>query len=47
MFVGREDFKFSAAHFVAFEGFRERMHGHNYHVAVRMKGQVNIMAFHL
>jgi 6-pyruvoyl tetrahydropterin synthase len=39
VFVGKEDFKFSAAHFVAFNGFRERLHGHNYQVAVRLKGQ--------
>jgi 6-pyruvoyl-tetrahydropterin synthase len=39
VFVGKEDFKFSSAHFVAFDGFRERLHGHNYQVAVRLKGQ--------
>jgi 6-pyruvoyl-tetrahydropterin synthase len=45
VFVGKEDFKFSAAHFVAFDGFRERLHGHNYQVAVRLKGQqVDIFA---
>ena len=38
VFVGKEDFKFSAAHFVAYDGFRERLHGHNYQVAVRLKG---------
>ena len=40
VFVGKEDFKFNAAHFVAFRGYRERLHGHNYHVAVRLTGQV-------
>ncbi|KAG5188568.1 hypothetical protein JKP88DRAFT_148994, partial [Tribonema minus] len=40
--VGKEDFKFSAAHFVAYDGFRERMHGHNYQVAVRMKGEYQV-----
>ncbi|KAG5190006.1 hypothetical protein JKP88DRAFT_205704 [Tribonema minus] len=40
IFAGNEDFKFSAAHFVAYDGFRERLHGHNYQVAVRMKGEV-------
>ncbi|CAD7958435.1 unnamed protein product [Amoebophrya sp. A120] len=32
------DFKFSSAHFVAFRGFRERLHGHNYTVKVRLEG---------
>ena len=40
MFVGKEDFKFNAAHFVAFEGYRERLHGHNYAVSVRLTGRV-------
>ena len=41
--MGRESFrvhvtkdylKFSAAHFIAYPGFRERLHGHNYRVSV-------------
>jgi len=28
--VSREDIKFHCAHFVAYKGFRERLHGHNY-----------------
>ena len=35
------DFKFSCAHFVAFKGFRERMHGHNYTVKVKIGGPIN------
>jgi hypothetical protein len=38
--VNKDDFKFNCAHFVAFRGYRERIHGHNYHVSVRMVGQV-------
>lgn len=38
VFVRSERFKFSAAHFVAFHGYRERLHGHNYTVAVRLIG---------
>lgn len=38
--MGKEDFKFSSSHFVAFDGFRERLHGHNYTCAVRLKGEV-------
>mmetsp|Transcript_68177 Transcript_68177/g.154246 ORF Transcript_68177/g.154246 Transcript_68177/m.154246 type:complete len:278 (+) Transcript_68177:74-907(+) len=39
VFVGKEDFKFNAAHFVCFDGYRERLHGHNYTVAVRLEGE--------
>ena len=38
VFVSKESFKFTAAHFIAYKGFRERLHGHNYRVGVRMKG---------
>eukprot|EP00929_Paragymnodinium_shiwhaense_P055807 TRINITY_DN27934_c0_g1_i1.p1 TRINITY_DN27934_c0_g1~~TRINITY_DN27934_c0_g1_i1.p1 ORF type:complete len:244 (-),score=42.24 TRINITY_DN27934_c0_g1_i1:9-740(-) len=37
--VHGEQFKFSCAHFVAYRGFRERLHGHNYEVAVRIFGE--------
>lgn len=33
-----EDLKFSCAHFVSYEGFRERLHGHNYTVEVEVSG---------
>lgn len=36
--VALEDMKFSSAHFVAFQGFRESLHGHNYTVALRAGG---------
>ena len=36
--VDSVDFKFSSSHFVAFQGFRERLHGHNYTVKVRLEG---------
>ena len=32
------DYKFSCAHFVAFKGFREKLHGHNYTVRARLGG---------
>jgi 6-pyruvoyltetrahydropterin/6-carboxytetrahydropterin synthase len=38
VFVGKEYFKFNAAHFMAYPGFRERLHGHNYRVSVRIEG---------
>jgi 6-pyruvoyltetrahydropterin/6-carboxytetrahydropterin synthase len=36
--VAKPDFKFNCAHFIAYKGFRERLHGHNYTVSVRMTG---------
>ena len=37
--LGKEDFKFSAAHFTVFgEGEAEALHGHNYRVTVEMTG---------
>ena len=40
VYVSKENFKFNAAHFIAYPGFRERLHGHNYRVSVRMEGPV-------
>ena len=42
--MAKEDFKFHAAHFVAFEGYRERLHGHNYRAGVRVLGSRKISA---
>lgn len=44
VYVSKETFKFNAAHFVAFSGFRERLHGHNYRVSVRLLGERTIGA---
>jgi 6-pyruvoyl-tetrahydropterin synthase len=38
VFVSKETFKFNAAHFIAYPGFRERLHGHNYRLGVRLQG---------
>ena len=40
VFVSKDSFKFNAAHFIAYKGFRERLHGHNYRVSVRITGQI-------
>jgi 6-pyruvoyltetrahydropterin/6-carboxytetrahydropterin synthase len=40
VFVGKEYLKFNAAHFIAYPGFRERLHGHNYQVTVRVEGDL-------
>ena len=34
----KESFRFSAAHFISHDGGRERLHGHNYRVAVALQG---------
>src|SRR5580693_2629717 len=38
--VVKENLKFSAAHFIAYPGFREPLHGHNYQVGVRVEGKL-------
>jgi hypothetical protein len=38
--VSKDYMKFNAAHFIAYKGFRERLHGHNYRVAVTITGTV-------
>jgi len=40
VFVAKDYLKFSAAHFIAYKGFREPLHGHNYHVSVSISGTV-------
>lgn len=44
VYVSKDTFKFNAAHFVAFENYRERLHGHNYRVGVRLFGDRKIGA---
>lgn len=36
--VSKSDMKFSCAHFIAYRGFREKLHGHNYNMTVRLTG---------
>jgi len=36
--VTKDYLKFSAAHFIAYQGFRETLHGHNYRVSVEIEG---------
>lgn len=36
--VCKDYLKFAAAHFIAYKGFREPLHGHNYQVSVRVEG---------
>ena len=41
VFVAKEKFKFNAAHFIAYKGYRERLHGHNYRASIRLEGTPN------
>jgi len=38
--IGKEYLRFTAAHFIAFRGFREPLHGHTYQVKVTVSGPV-------
>src|SRR2546428_12728921 len=38
--VSKDYLKFAAAHFTAFPGFREPLHGHNYQVSVRVEAEL-------
>lgn len=40
--LSKADFKFNCAHFIAYKGFRERLHGHNYQVSVKIVGSNEI-----
>ncbi len=40
IFVSKDYLKFSAAHFMAYKGFREALHGHNYLVSVEVEGEL-------
>jgi len=40
VFVTKDYLKFSAAHFIAYPGFREALHGHNYRVSVSIEGDL-------
>ena len=37
--LGKEDMKFSSAHFTVFESRQERLHGHNYQALVTVKAR--------
>jgi 6-pyruvoyltetrahydropterin/6-carboxytetrahydropterin synthase len=38
--VTKDYLKFSAAHFIAYKGFREALHGHNYRLSVDVEGDL-------
>ncbi|MGH7915757.1 MAG: 6-pyruvoyl trahydropterin synthase family protein, partial [Candidatus Binataceae bacterium] len=45
IYVAKENLKFSAAHFIAYPGFREPLHGHNYQVGVRVDGRLSATGY--
>lgn len=42
IYVAKDTFKFNASHFVAYPGFRERLHGHSYRASVKLVGSNQI-----
>ena len=42
IYVCKDTFKFNASHFVAYPGFRERLHGHSYRASVKLLGNHQI-----
>jgi 6-pyruvoyl-tetrahydropterin synthase len=40
VYVTKDYLKFSAAHFIAYKGFREALHGHNYRVSIAVQGEL-------
>jgi dihydroneopterin triphosphate aldolase (PTPS-III) / 6-pyruvoyltetrahydropterin synthase len=42
VFVSKADFRFNCAHFISFKGFRERLHGHNYRLSIKITGSDTI-----
>ena len=40
--IGKEMLRFTAAHFIAFHGFREPLHGHTYQAQVTVSGSVGL-----
>jgi len=38
--VAKDYLKFAAAHFIAYPGFREPLHGHNYQVSIRVEAEL-------
>ena len=43
--VTKDYLKFSAAHFIAYPGFRELLHGHNYRVSIAIEGPLGAQGY--
>jgi 6-pyruvoyl-tetrahydropterin synthase len=42
--LAKPDFTFNASHFIAYRGYRERLHGHRYTVSLKLVGKVGTEA---
>ncbi len=42
--VHKHDLTFHSGHFIAHDGFREKLHGHNYQLAIRIMGRGSLGA---
>ncbi|KAI4837222.1 6-pyruvoyltetrahydropterin synthase [Plasmodium brasilianum] len=40
LIIESPSFSFNCAHFIAYKGFKETLHGHNYNVSLKVKGYV-------
>jgi len=45
VYVSKDYLKFSAAHFIAYPGFREALHGHNYRVTIDVAGALGPLGY--
>ena len=45
VYVEKDYLKFNAAHFIAYKGFREALHGHNYRVSVEVEGELGAQGY--
>jgi 6-pyruvoyltetrahydropterin/6-carboxytetrahydropterin synthase len=45
VYVTKDYLKFSAAHFMAYPGFREHLHGHNYRVSFQVEGKLGTQGY--
>ncbi|MBI3782049.1 MAG: 6-carboxytetrahydropterin synthase [Deltaproteobacteria bacterium] len=45
VYVEKDYLKFNAAHFIAYRGFREALHGHNYRVSVEVEGELGAQGY--
>jgi 6-pyruvoyltetrahydropterin/6-carboxytetrahydropterin synthase len=43
--VTKDYLKFSAGHFIAYPGFREALHGHNYRISVDIEGDLGSQGY--
>ena len=45
VYVEKDYLKFNAAHFIAYKGFREALHGHNYRISIEVEGELDAQGY--